>query len=194
MINAQRQALEGSLLTARLETTITALTEVEQLGSSGDLDARVQRVFHNAMDHIRDSASTVQLRFGAQSQSPDPYAVLPALAAQPAHNAKQLAEELSVDLDNMDVSLETKGAKRALSGRGGIAQAPGSFVQARIIRRAIRRKEKTQPIEIGQDGPASDQQHIRCILVPPAAEPRAARELKDRSAKSSGSRLCSVLL
>ncbi|HXW54861.1 MAG TPA: hypothetical protein VEJ67_03865 [Candidatus Cybelea sp.] len=109
IINAQSQARESSLLTARLETTVNALTEVEQLLSSGDVDARVQREFRSATDHIRDSASAVRLWFAARSESGDPYAVLPALAAQRVHNATQLAEELSVDLDNVDVSLETKG-------------------------------------------------------------------------------------
>jgi hypothetical protein len=108
-MSTQNQSLPGSPVTARLATTITALSEVEQLVSSGGLDVRVQREFHSAMDHIRSTASAVHEWFGAQSQSRDPYAVLPALAAQRVHNATELAKELSVDLDNMDVSLETKG-------------------------------------------------------------------------------------
>jgi hypothetical protein len=103
------QEKRDSPVTTRLETTMTALSEVEELVSSGDLDARVQREFRNAMDHIRHTALAVQQWFGAQSQSGDPYAVLPVLATQRVHRASQLAKDLSLDLDNLDVSIETKG-------------------------------------------------------------------------------------
>jgi hypothetical protein len=98
-----------SPLTARLEATTTALSELEKLVRSGDLDARVLNEFSNAVDHIRNTARAVQEWFGAQEGSGDPYAVLPALATQRVHRATQLAKDLTLDLQNVEVSVETKG-------------------------------------------------------------------------------------
>jgi hypothetical protein len=98
-----------SPLTGRLEATTTALYELEQLVNAGDLDSRVLSEFRNAMDHIRNTAWAVQQWFGAREQSSDPYAVLPALAAQRVRRATQLAKDLSLDLQNMEVGVETEG-------------------------------------------------------------------------------------
>jgi hypothetical protein len=99
----------GSPLTARLETTTTALYELEQSVKSGDLDPRVLSEFRNAVDHIRNTAWAVQQWVGAREQSADPYAVLPALAAQRVHRATQLAKDLSLDLQTVEVSVDTEG-------------------------------------------------------------------------------------
>lgn len=98
-----------SSLTARLEATTTSLSELEQLVKSGDLDARVLNEFSNAVDHIRNTARAVQEWFGAQERSGDPYAVLPALAAQRVRRAAQLAKDLTLDLQNLEVGVETEG-------------------------------------------------------------------------------------
>jgi hypothetical protein len=73
------------------------------------LDARVQVEFRHALDHIRQTASAVQQWFEAQAKSGDPYAVLPVLAIQRVQRATQLAKDLSLDLENMDLTVETDG-------------------------------------------------------------------------------------
>jgi hypothetical protein len=96
---------------ARLQRMITALSEAQPLADSSDLDARVQIEFRHALDHIRHTASAVQQWFEAQSKAADPYAVLPVLAAHRVDRASELAKELSLDLDNMEVTLETEGLR-----------------------------------------------------------------------------------
>jgi len=76
---------------------------------SGDLDSRVLSEFRNAVDHIRNTAWTVQKWVDAREQSGDPYAVLPALAAQRVRRATQLANDLCLDLQSVEVTVETEG-------------------------------------------------------------------------------------
>jgi hypothetical protein len=46
---------------------------------------------------------------GAREKSGDPYAVLPALAAQRVHRATQLANDLCLDLQTVEVTADTEG-------------------------------------------------------------------------------------
>ena len=107
-------------LSARLDAMITAVSEEHLAGSTSDLDARVEVEFHHALDHIRHTASAVQQWFEAQAKSGDPYAVLPILATQRVHRTTQLAGDLSLDLENMDVTVETAGLQ-------GLHQAIGQL-------------------------------------------------------------------
>jgi hypothetical protein len=99
----------GSSLSARLQVTTVELQELERLVTSGDLDPRVLSEFRNAVDHIRNTAWAVQQWVGARENSVDPYAVLPALTAQRVHRATQLTNDLSLDLQAVEVTAETEG-------------------------------------------------------------------------------------
>lgn len=103
------QENRGADVRARLSAMITALSAAQHLADSSNLDARVQIEFRHALDHIRHTASAVQQWFEAHAKSGDPYAVLPVLATQRVHRATQLAKDLSIDLENMDVTMETEG-------------------------------------------------------------------------------------
>jgi len=103
------QENRGADVRARLEAMITALSAAQHLADSSDLDARVQAEFRHALDHIRHTASAVQQWFEAHAKSGDPYAVLHLLATQRVRRATQLAKDLSIDLENMDVTVETEG-------------------------------------------------------------------------------------
>jgi hypothetical protein len=107
MINSGSDAA-GSL-TARLRETTLGLQELERSVISGDLDPRVLREFRNAVDHIRNTAWAVQQWVGAKEQSGDPYAVLPALTAQRVQRATQLANDLCLDLQTVEVTADTEG-------------------------------------------------------------------------------------
>jgi type II secretory pathway component HofQ len=98
-----------SSLTERLEKITVELQELERSVISGDLDSRVLSEFRNAVDHIRNTAWTVQQWVEAREKSGDPYAVLPALAAQRVRRATQLADELCLDLQSVEVTAETEG-------------------------------------------------------------------------------------
>jgi hypothetical protein len=99
----------GSSLTARLQVATAELQELEHLVISGNLDPRVLSEFRAAVDHMRNTAWAVQQWVGAREQSGDPYAVLPALAAQRVHRATQLMSDLSLDLQASEVTAETEG-------------------------------------------------------------------------------------
>jgi hypothetical protein len=107
MINSGSDAA-GSL-TARLRETTVGLQELERSVISGDLDPRVLSEFRNAVDHIRNTAWAVQQWVGAKEQSGDQYAVLPALAAQRVQRATQLANDLCLDLQTVEVTAYTEG-------------------------------------------------------------------------------------
>jgi hypothetical protein len=98
-----------SPLAARLLATTNALTELEHSVKSGDLDPRVLGELRNAIEHIRYTTLAIQDWYGAQEHSGDPYAVLSTLAAQRVRRATQLAKDLTLDLENVEVSLETDG-------------------------------------------------------------------------------------
>jgi hypothetical protein len=103
------QERRGGNASTRLEAMTAALCEAQHLADSSDLDARVQVEFRHALDHIRHTASAVQKWFDADARSGDPYAVLPILATQRVHRAAELARDLSLDLENLDVTVETEG-------------------------------------------------------------------------------------
>lgn len=96
-------------LRARVEALIIPLSKAQPLADSSELDARVQLEFRHALEHIRRTASLVQQWFEARAKSGDPYAVLPILATQRVRRATQLAKDLSLDLESMDVTVETEG-------------------------------------------------------------------------------------
>ena len=102
-------ATRNTTVAARLAPLIGALSEAQHLADSNDLDGRVRVELHNALDHIRHTASVVEQWFEAHAKSADAYAVLPILATQRVHRAAQLARDLSLDLENMEVTLETEG-------------------------------------------------------------------------------------
>ncbi|HUO35131.1 MAG TPA: hypothetical protein VMU43_09070 [Candidatus Acidoferrum sp.] len=105
----KRDSQERPTLGARLDAMVNALAEAQQVTESSNLDARVQIEFRHALDHTRHTASAVQQWFDADRKSGSAYAVLPALATQRVHRTTELAKDLSVDLENMDVTIETEG-------------------------------------------------------------------------------------
>jgi len=105
----------GNNLEARLQAATSTLTELEQQVKSGDVDARVLMDFRNAVDMIRGTAWAVQQWIGLKEQSGDPYSVIPILAAQRVLRASQLTHDLVVDLESMDVSIDTPGLDQLYS-------------------------------------------------------------------------------
>jgi hypothetical protein len=108
-MNASGSQPAGNDLAARLQAVTATLTELEEQVKSGDVDARVLMDFRNAVDMIRGTAWAVQQWIGLKEQSGDPYSVIPILAAQRVLRATQLAHDLEVDLESVDVSIDTPG-------------------------------------------------------------------------------------
>lgn len=99
----------GSSLSARLQAVTNELHELEQLMRSKDFDSRVLRDFRGAVDRIRSTAWAVQQWIGLRKERSDPYAVLPTLAAERVRSTTQLARDLVLDLQAVEVGIETKG-------------------------------------------------------------------------------------
>jgi hypothetical protein len=110
---------------AKLNVMTAALSEAQHLADSADLDARVRTEFRRALDHIEHTFAAVQQWFEARAKSSDPYAVLPVLAAQRVNRSAQLARDLSLDLENMDVTVETEGLQDLYQAIGNLHRQLG---------------------------------------------------------------------
>jgi len=103
--------LEFSLIRvlAQLQAATTELRELKELVRSGDLDSRVLREFRDPVDYIRNTAWAVQQWVVLEQQSGDPYSVPPLLSAERVRRVTQLARDLSLDLQSVEVTYETPG-------------------------------------------------------------------------------------
>ena len=99
-----------SSIAARLHAATAELRELEQLVKSGDLDSRVLSEFRSAVDFIRTTAWAVQQWVGQKQKTDgDPYSVLPILSAERVRRATQLTRDLSLDLQAVEVTMDTEG-------------------------------------------------------------------------------------
>jgi hypothetical protein len=99
-----------SSVTVRLQLATSELRDLEQQVKAGDLDPRVLSEFRNAVDFIRNTAWAVQQWVGlTEKKGGDPYSVLPILSAERVRRATQLTRDLSLDLQAVEVSIETEG-------------------------------------------------------------------------------------
>ena len=108
MDTSERKA-KGSSISLRLQAATTELHELEQLIKSGDFDACLLRDFRGAVDHVRTTAWSVDQWGQLREQGRDPYTVLPVLSAERVRRTTQLAKDLHLDLETVEVGLETEG-------------------------------------------------------------------------------------
>ncbi|HXM69161.1 MAG TPA: hypothetical protein VN911_20705 [Candidatus Acidoferrum sp.] len=99
----------GSSLSERLKAATDELQELEQLVVSGNSSPRVLSEFRGAVDSIRQTAWAVQQWAELQKQDRDPYTVLGILSEERVRRATQIARDLTIDLQSMELGLETKG-------------------------------------------------------------------------------------
>ncbi len=96
---------------ARLQAATANLVELEILVKQGELDPRVLQEFRDSVDQVRSTAWAVQQWIGLQDNG-DPYSLIPIIAEQRVRRATQLARDLAMDLDSVDVGLETPRIKQ----------------------------------------------------------------------------------
>jgi hypothetical protein len=101
-----------SSVTLRLEKATSDLRELEELVRSGDLDPRVLSEFRGAVDYIRTTSWAVQQWVEKEQKNGDRYSVLPILAEERVRRATQLARDLSLDLQSVELTFETPGLKQ----------------------------------------------------------------------------------
>jgi hypothetical protein len=112
MDNQQRSAFArigmGSL-SERLAAATNELHELEQLVLSSEFSPRVLTEFRTAVDNIRQTAWAVQQWTELQQQHRDPYSVLGILAQERVRRATQIAKDVRLDLESLEVGVETEG-------------------------------------------------------------------------------------
>jgi hypothetical protein len=117
-LSSEGQAPARSI-SQRLEAATDELQKLEKLVVSGDCAPRVLNDFRGAVDSIRQTAWAVQQWTVLQEQHRDPYSVLGILEEERVRRAAQIARDLTLDLESMELGLETAGLAelfRAIEG------------------------------------------------------------------------------
>jgi hypothetical protein len=106
----------------RLKAATDELQKLEQLVVSGDCAPRVLSEFRGAVDSIRQTAWAVQQWTELQSQNRDPYTVLGLLSEERVKRATQLTRDLTIDLQSLELGVETKGLEKLFQATQGLYQ------------------------------------------------------------------------
>ena len=104
----------------RLKAATDELQKLEQLVVSGDCAPRVLSEFRGAVDSIRQSAWAVQQWTELQRQHRDPYTVLGILSEERVRRATQLTRDLTIDLQSLELGLETQGLEKLFQATKGL--------------------------------------------------------------------------
>ena len=102
---------ESRPLAERLQQTTEELKVLEQAIVSGDFSPRILTEFRNAVDSVRQTARVVQMWTGLQQQHRDPYSAMSTLSADRVRRATQIAKDLTIDLQSLEVDFGTEGIK-----------------------------------------------------------------------------------
>jgi hypothetical protein len=104
----------------RLKAATDELQKLEELVISGDCAPRVLGDFRNAVDSIRQTAWAVQQWTELQQQNRDPYTVLSLLSEERVRRAAQLTKDLTIDLESLELGLETEGLQKLFEAIKGL--------------------------------------------------------------------------
>ena len=73
------------------------------------MDVRLLVGFRQAIDHVRETTWAVQQWIELRAQEKDAYGVLPRLTVERIRRATQLNNDLALDLDATEITMETEG-------------------------------------------------------------------------------------
>src|SRR5579863_9445300 len=104
----------------RLKATTDELQKLEQLVVGGDCSPRVLADFRGVVDSIRQTAWAVQQWIELQRQQRDPYTVLGLLTEERVKRATQLTRDLTIDLQSLELDLETAGLEKLFQATNGL--------------------------------------------------------------------------
>ncbi|HKH99490.1 MAG TPA: hypothetical protein VJ999_10310 [Candidatus Sulfotelmatobacter sp.] len=93
----------------RLQEATAELRTLEQLIVAGDFSPRILSEFRNAVDSVRQTARVVQMWVRLQQQRRDPYSAMSALSEDRVRRATQIAKDLTIDLQSLEVDFATDG-------------------------------------------------------------------------------------
>jgi hypothetical protein len=107
-LSGEGQGMARSI-SARLQAATDELQNLERMVVSGDCAPRVLSDFRSAVDSVRQTAWAVQQWTDLKDQHRDPYTVLGVLSEERVRRATQITRDLTIDLDSMELGLETEG-------------------------------------------------------------------------------------
>lgn len=93
----------------RLQDITAELQELEKSVRLSSCAPRVLSEFRIAIDNIRQTAWAVQQWSDLQLLHRDPYTVLDVLSKERVRRATQIAQDLTLDLESLELSYDTEG-------------------------------------------------------------------------------------
>lgn len=93
----------------RLRRITEELKTMEQQILSCDFSPRLLSDFRDAVDNVRQTARVVQMWLGLKQQNRDPYAAISTLTEDRVRRTTQMARELVLDLQALEVDFSTAG-------------------------------------------------------------------------------------
>jgi len=99
----------SSQMSGNVTRTIEELNQVEQGLVIDKVDPRIIAQFHDAIEHLRQTAWSVVQWVDLNASGGDPFEVLPQLEAERMHMLRKLAHNVTADLDSGSVTRFTEG-------------------------------------------------------------------------------------
>ena len=99
----------SSQMSTQVTRTIEELNQLEQGLVIDKVDPRIIAQFHDAVEHLRQTAWSVVQWVDLNSSGGDPFEVLPQLEAERMHMLRKLAHNVTADLDSGSVTRFTEG-------------------------------------------------------------------------------------
>jgi hypothetical protein len=96
-------------MSVNVSRTISELNQVEQGLVIDKVDPRIIAQFHDAVEHLRQTAWSIVQWVELNSSGGDPFEVLPQLEAERMHMLRKLAHNVTADLDSGSVTRFTEG-------------------------------------------------------------------------------------
>jgi hypothetical protein len=115
MPSAAQQTAAGSspqntvAIATQIMRAIAQLNELEQNLVKDKVDPRLIAQFHDAMEHTRQTAWTVQQWVDLRATSGDPFEVLPQLEAERMHMLIKLSRNVIADIDSTSINEFSEG-------------------------------------------------------------------------------------
>lgn len=100
---------DTSQMSIQITRTISELNQVEQGLVVDRVDPRIIAQFHDAVEHIRQTAWSAVQWVELNSTGGDPFDVLPQLEAERVHMLRKLAHNVTADLDSGSLNRFTDG-------------------------------------------------------------------------------------
>ena len=111
MLTPEKMA-ENSRLTARLQSLMVELRDLQESVNAAGLDHRVTRAFQNSVTHTHQNAEFLARWLRAANEGKDPYQVIVDVNAERVRLAAEHAHELGMDIDSQEIEYSTQGLEK----------------------------------------------------------------------------------